>query len=206
LAARFERVVVDLGTGDGRYVLARAAAEPRALVLGLDANAAGMVEAASRAARRGPPNARFAVAAAERLPPELGGLIDEVRVHFPWGSLLRGLLGAAGQPSILAGLAGLLRPGAETTALLSVTPHDRSAGLPALEDTLGPELDRRYAREGLRLLDWRPATRDEVAASHSTWAKRLAAGDARPVWLLRAARGRSGCRRSRRDEVGRCRQ
>jgi 16S rRNA (adenine(1408)-N(1))-methyltransferase len=50
-------------------VLAAAAARPDTLVIGVDANAAGMTEAARRAARRGAlPNALFAVAAAEHPP------------------------------------------------------------------------------------------------------------------------------------------
>ncbi|HEY3109894.1 MAG TPA: DUF1698 domain-containing protein, partial [Chloroflexota bacterium] len=38
LAAGQGRLVLDLGCGDGRYVLARAAAESGALVVGVDAN------------------------------------------------------------------------------------------------------------------------------------------------------------------------
>jgi 16S rRNA (adenine(1408)-N(1))-methyltransferase len=50
-------------------VLAAAAARPDTLVIGVDANAAGMNEASRRAARRGAlPNALFAVAAAEHPP------------------------------------------------------------------------------------------------------------------------------------------
>lgn len=62
-------MAIDLGTGDGHHVLAAAAAHPATLVIGLDANAAGMIEASRRAARRGAlPNALFAVAAAEHPP------------------------------------------------------------------------------------------------------------------------------------------
>jgi len=62
-------VALDLGTGDGRHVLAAAAARPDTLVIGVDANADGMVDASRRAARRGAlPNALFAVAAAEHPP------------------------------------------------------------------------------------------------------------------------------------------
>jgi 16S rRNA (adenine(1408)-N(1))-methyltransferase len=62
-------VALDLGTGDGRTVLAAAAARPDTLVIGVDANASGMQEASRRAARRGAlPNALFAVAAAEHPP------------------------------------------------------------------------------------------------------------------------------------------
>jgi 16S rRNA (adenine(1408)-N(1))-methyltransferase len=62
-------VALDLGTGDGRAVLAAAAARPDALVIGVDASAAAMAESSRRAARRGAlPNALFAVAAAEHPP------------------------------------------------------------------------------------------------------------------------------------------
>jgi tRNA G46 methylase TrmB len=62
-------VAIDLGTGDGRFVLAAAAARPDTLVIGLDADAAAMADASRRAARRGAiPNALFAVAAAEHPP------------------------------------------------------------------------------------------------------------------------------------------
>ena len=62
-------MAIDLGTGDGRSVLAAAAARADALVIGVDASAAAMAEASRRAARRGAlPNALFAVAAAEHPP------------------------------------------------------------------------------------------------------------------------------------------
>jgi 16S rRNA (adenine(1408)-N(1))-methyltransferase len=62
-------VTLDLGTGDGSHVLATAAQRLDTLVIGVDANAAGMAEASRRAARGDAlPNALFAVAAAEHPP------------------------------------------------------------------------------------------------------------------------------------------
>jgi methylase of polypeptide subunit release factors len=62
-------VAIDLGTGDGRSVLAAAAARPDALVIGVDASAEAMATASRRATRRSAlPNALFAVAAAEHPP------------------------------------------------------------------------------------------------------------------------------------------
>ena len=62
-------MAIDLGTGDGRYVLRAAAERPNTLVIGLDANTAAMAAASRRAARRNAlPNALFAVAAAEHPP------------------------------------------------------------------------------------------------------------------------------------------
>jgi 16S rRNA (adenine(1408)-N(1))-methyltransferase len=169
-------------------VLAAAAAQPDRLVVGVDANAAAMAVASRRAAasprRGGLPNALFAVAAAEALPHELDGLADLVTVHFPWGSLLRGLLGA--DPAIMTGLTRVMRPGATLSLLLSSTDRDRGAGVAPLQEPAVRALAGAYADWGLEVTEARPATAADVAAAHSTWGKRLGAGGRRPAWLLRA--------------------
>jgi 16S rRNA (adenine(1408)-N(1))-methyltransferase len=99
-------------------------------------------------------------------------------INFPWASLLRGVLGH--DDAVLAGVARLLAPGASATALVSVVPRD---GVPPIPDAA--VLASAFARHGLRLAEARPATVAEVAASGSSWAKRLRAGRERPVTLLR---------------------
>jgi 16S rRNA (adenine(1408)-N(1))-methyltransferase len=176
-------VAVDLGTGDGRHVLAMAAREPETLVIGVDASAPAMADSSRRASRgrTALPNALFAVAAAERPPAALHGLAESLTVNFPWGSLLRGLLGA--DDSVLAGVARLMAPGAAGTVLLSVVRRDGVPPVPAV----GP-LGVAYERHGLELVEMRPASAEEVAASGSSWAKRLRAGRDRPVTLMRLRR------------------
>lgn len=83
--------------------------------------------------------------------------------------------------TVLAGIARLAAPGASVTALVSVVARDGVAGVPPSD-----ELATTYVRHGLRLQEARPATADEIAASGSSWAKRLRAGSARPVTLLRS--------------------
>lgn len=173
-------------------MLAAAAAHLDALVIGVDADAAAMVEASRRAGRPagrgGLPNALFAVAAAEALPAELDGLIDSLTVQFPWGSLLRGVLRP--ESAILAGLARVTRPGATVTLLVSVTGRD-SAGIEPLDAGAIERLACPYAEHGLRLVEGRPATAADLARSHSTWGKRLRAGGERPAWLIRFERSPS---------------
>lgn len=108
----------------------------------------------------------------------LNDLADSLTINFPWGSLLRGVLGH--DDAVLAGVAQMLAAGAAGTALVSVLPRD---GMPAIPPPA--ELAATYARHGLWLAEARPATPAEVAASGSSWAKRLQAGRARPVTLLR---------------------
>ncbi len=181
-------MVADIGTGDGRAVLARARAEPGSLVLGVDAATAAMAETSGRAARRGPANAMFLAAGAEALADTaLAGRMDLVTVWFPWGSLLRGVLGLDG--CALAGIAALPAPGGRIEILASVLPSDRIEGISSLDASLGPGICRAWAAIGIELVSMRLATNDEIAASRSSWARRLgAAGDARPVWRLELCR------------------
>jgi 16S rRNA (adenine(1408)-N(1))-methyltransferase len=170
-------------------VLAAAAAQPDRLVIGIDANAAAMAEASRRAARRpergGLPNALFVTAAAEALPSELSGLADLVTVHFPWGSLLRGLLAA--DPAVMGGLVRVMRPGAALTMVLSSTPRDRRVGVAPIHEPALQALAGAYRRYGVGVTRLRPATAADVAATHSSWGKRLGGGRQRPAWLLEAA-------------------
>jgi 16S rRNA (adenine(1408)-N(1))-methyltransferase len=144
-----------------------------------------MAPAARQAARRRLANVLLVAARAEELPPELDGLADDVRVHFPWGSLLRGIVVA--DAGIAAGLARLTRPGGAVTAVLSVTGRERGLGLPALDGIAG-SLAAGYAEHGLTLVEWRPASAPEIAGTRSSWAKRLGAGQRREAWLLRLVR------------------
>jgi 16S rRNA (adenine(1408)-N(1))-methyltransferase len=99
-------------------------------------------------------------------------------INFPWASLLRGVLGH--DDAVLAGIARMLAPGAAGTALVSIVPRDGMPQLPPAE-----RLAAAYGIHGLELVETRPATAAEVAATRSSWAKRLRAGSARPVTMLK---------------------
>jgi 16S rRNA (adenine(1408)-N(1))-methyltransferase len=158
-------------------VLARAHAEPRTLTIGIDANAASMIESSRRAARPdrkgGRPNALFVVAAAEAPPPELACLAGEVTIVLPWGSLLAGVLGR--DERVTAGVASLVAPGGRVRALVSTTACD-GPDLPALDDAFATAIAGAWARHGLSLEAFRRATVEELAATPSTWARRLRLG------------------------------
>jgi 16S rRNA (adenine(1408)-N(1))-methyltransferase len=172
-------------------VLRRAAAEPDAFVLGLDANAAGMADASRRTppvGRRGStPNAAFVVAAAEAVPGELVGRASLLTVNFPWGSLLRGILGC--DDAALAGLASLLMPDGRIEVLTSLGARD-AGSLGVSPDRLADRLAiaAAWLRHGLELISHRPATAPELAACGSSWSKRLRSSANRSVVLAGSRR------------------
>src|SRR5687767_12442682 len=105
-------VVIDIGTGDGRFVSAAARANPNKFYIGVDASAKALEKPSMRATRKpkkgGLPNAMFVQAAVEDLPDEFNGVADEIHIHFPWGSLLKAV--ATGGADVLASLRRIAAP------------------------------------------------------------------------------------------------
>ncbi|HEV2236415.1 MAG TPA: class I SAM-dependent methyltransferase [Ktedonobacterales bacterium] len=169
------RVLVDVGTGDGRFVRAAALADPAIFAIGLDA----CREQLRQTARTAPPNALYVIANALALPRELDARATHLTINFPWGSLLAGLL--AGDPALVARLAAIARPGtaldvrlnAGALAEAGATLEDGAAAVRAALVAAGFALRRPVALG--------PA---ELRACPTTWAHRLAFGrDPRALWL-----------------------
>jgi hypothetical protein len=154
-------------------------------VLAIDASHAAMREASRRAAaparRGGLPNARFLVSGAEQLPAELAGFASLVTVHFPWGSLLRAAAGR--DPDGAAMIARLVAPNGRLRLLLSAAERDATSG--GVGDLDPAAVIAAYAELGLEARACRTASADDLAAAHSTWARRLlASGRDRRTWLI----------------------
>ena len=120
--------MIDVGAGDGRLV-ATAASDPDTFAVAVDANSAALREGLRRARKAKITNALFVAAAAEMLPRPFSGTATEVRVHYPWGSLLTSLV--TGSRQVVNGIAALLRPGGRLTVLVSVIEATASKASPA---------------------------------------------------------------------------
>ena len=174
-AAGAARVIVDLGTGDGRFVAHLAQQHPADLVIGVDA----CREQLRDVSRRAPGNALFVIANALALPRELDALAAQLWINFPWGSLLRSLLD--GDPALLTGLERIARPGATLTVRLN------GGALAEAGTTFehgGSEAQRSLRAVGIRVGALEQLDVAALRALPSSWAKRLAFGrDPRAIQL-----------------------
>jgi len=165
--ANYQRVILDLGTGDGRYVRYLADRNPGWFVIGVDACRENLREH-SRAKL---PNALFVIASAQELPRELNGLISHVTINFPWGSLLESLL--AGDSKLMCGLESISR---------AVTSIDlRLNGGAMVETGTVLEAGAKKIHNNLLRAGWQvnaPVSMNAHALRSfpTTWAKRLAFG------------------------------
>lgn len=191
VAGQYDEVLLDLGTGDGRFVHQHARAHPRTLCIGVDPVGEAMQEMSSRAQRKpmrgGASNALFVVAAIEDLPAGLVGVADVVTINYPWGSLLRGLVDP--NPDSLRRLRELLRPGARLILLLNYSVFEDPEyvgrlGLPALdEDHVASRMLPAFAAAGLPVQD---SGFFDSAPHRTTWGQRLVKGSGRKTLRIEA--------------------
>jgi len=186
------RVVVDVGAGDGRWAYESAKENPDTVFIAIDPDADNLAEYAFRASRKasrgGVDNVAFVVAPVETLPQELDAIADVIRVNFPWGSLLRGLLVA--DEATLTALKRIATRGASFQAVMSYDPsHDTNAfagaPLPPLnEDYIDRTLTSALAQRGLSLTERRQVFPDEALELPSTWGRRLLHARPRDVYFV----------------------
>lgn len=187
-----EGVIIDIGTGDGRFVSAAARANPNKFYIGIDANVKPLEKISMKATRKpskgGLSNALFVQAAVEDLPEELNGVADEIHIHFPWGSLLKAV--AVGDASVLAALRRIAAPDCLLEIVIGMDPErDKTEierlELPELSSTyLDDVLIPKYKSAGFKILDHGSLSASHWPKLETSWARKLQAGSNREVVFL----------------------
>ena len=170
-----DRVLLDLGTGDGRYARILAGRFPGWFIIGLDSCRENLREHSQAKLT----NLLFIIASAQSLPEELHGLVSHIAINFPWGSLLDSLL--TGDSALMESL--------ESVAQREATLDLRLNGGALVEAGSMLETGANTIYNNLCRVGWAMKAplfmnHHELRAFPSTWAKRLAFGrDPRAVML-----------------------
>ena len=151
--AQYKKCVLDIGTGDGRFVYENALENSDTLFVGIDPAASQMKTFSAKANRKRLDNVFFVVGSVELLPDELWGVADEVFILLPWGSLLEHVVKPDAE--FLKNRAGLLKPTASVASGISGAQVNISFGYsPELEPSETarlklPELSEIYLAQEL---------------------------------------------------------
>src|SRR6266508_2372963 len=163
LARGCERLVVDVGAGDGRFAYAYARDHPEAFVVALDPVKENLRELSHRALRK----------------PGRGGLPN---VLFVWGVVER-------PPPELAGRVFLARAGAALDLVLNAEVWEEPVPLEARDlprltvDYVGATLAPRFHARGIEIRQVGRLAREEIERLPSTWARRLSHGREHPNFV-----------------------
>lgn len=192
LALTGEGIVIDIGTGDGRFVYQSARQNPKKFYIGIDPNVRPLEKISEKIYRKpakgGAPNVLFIQAAVEELPAELDGVADELHVHFPWGSLLRTV--ATGDVVMLQNVRRICAPEALLEVVMGLDPARDQSEIERLELTplslefIDQQLASRYLTAGFEITERGMIPAAEWPEFNTSWAKRLQQNDQRPITYL----------------------
>ncbi len=197
-----EGVIIDLGTGDGRFVYQCAQRNPHRFYIGIDASTSALEKISEKVHRKpakgGLPNVLFVQAAVEDLPSELDGIADEVHVHFPWGSLLRAV--ATGDRAALEGMRRVCAADALLEVVIGLDfERDKSEierlGLGSLTpEYVSDVLIPRYRAAAFEIIESGMLGPSEWPALQTSWAKRLKSGGTNRslIYLIARAANQEG--------------
>lgn len=175
----YNRLILDLGTGDGKFAFHLADKFPDDFVIGLDSCRENL-HAYSRAKLS---NLLYVIANAQQIPFELNGLISHININFPWGSLLESLL--SGDANLFCGLEKI------STSHALINLHLNAGALNEQGWTLLNGVDQievNLRRAGWQINYPKQMNIQALKKFQSTWSKRIAFGrDPRVISL-------SGCK------------
>lgn len=187
---------IDLGTGDGMYVLRLAREKPEWLVVGVDAAQdsldKGLKKAAKKPARGGAPNAKFICANVLEMPIDLVEVADSLSINFPWGSLLTACAVPQNTnfPPFIKVLQTLLKGEGTLTVYLNAYVFEdeemrRTLELPELtEDFVQSTLLPAYQQAGFICIEQKTYTPDAKLPVRTTWGGQLSRNSGRSSMML----------------------
>jgi len=188
---KFDKTILDIGTGDGRFVYKKAQEEEKVFYVGMDPAERQLKTYSSKANRKRLNNCLFVVGSIENIPPELFLSFDEIYINLPWGSLLekivktdintviniKKLLKKNGTATIILGYAPELEPSETKRLLLPRIDHEY------IEKTILPSFEKDFNVKVFRKID-----KTDLGRYETTWAKKLKFGRNREIYLVEMER------------------
>jgi 16S rRNA (adenine(1408)-N(1))-methyltransferase len=186
--SQFNKCIVDLGTGDGRFVYEQALTEPTTLYIGIDPAQNQMKEFSAKVNRKRLKNVLLVVGSAEVLPVELSNIADQVFIILPWGSLLEQVVKPT--DNFLSNLKNLLKRIGEVAIIFGYSPELEPSetvrlGLKEInKEFVEKEVVPLYTKAGFQCDEVVTANSSLLENLSTSWAKNLQSTKERPLFML----------------------
>ena len=184
----FKKVVLDLGTGDGRYVYKNALINLDTFYIGVDPSASSLEEFSKKAVKQKLNNTLFVVGSLEVFPNELEGIADELVINLPWGTLLLAIVKPT--PQTLVKLASILKKPGMLTVIFGYDSNLEPSETKRLnlatitEKQITEEIIPSFEEKGFVLQKCATLSPPDLKMLESTWGKKIALRQERPVFML----------------------
>ena len=185
----YNKTIVDLGTGDGRFVFKQALKNPNNLYIGIDPSEKQLEIYSKEANKKRLENVLFVLGSVEILPEEVLNIADYVYINLPWGTLLDSIVNPTRNG--VNTIASILK----TNGIVEITlgyqdetepGETQRLKLPVLNEELVKEVI--YPAFGgyanLNLEKYKEIGKKDLKGLDTSWAKKLTFGNDRPLYKL----------------------
>ncbi|MCI0502023.1 MAG: hypothetical protein L0Y48_00335 [Fusobacteria bacterium] len=181
LVSGYQKIIIDLGTGNGKFVIEGAKKEPLNFFIGIDP-VADNISAYLRKKKKslklhGNENYIFVISSIEAIPEELFNIADEIHINFPWGSLLEGIV--KGEYNLLTNIYKIANKAAEiqmtfTYSSIYEAGEIERRKLPELSlKYIDKSLREKFQEAGLNIIKYSNLEEQELKNFGTLWSKRI---------------------------------
>lgn len=178
------KTIIDLGTGDGRFVYKMAKENPENKYIGVDPMLSQTEKYQRKINREKLKNVELIEASVENLPESLTNTANEVYINFPWGSLLAAV--AKPNKKIIKNIVKLLKSDGALKIVLGYSEDAEPSETQRLELEKLDEnkIIQAFGELGTVLVSSHSVEKNEMRKIESSWGKKLTFGQDRKILSL----------------------
>jgi 16S rRNA (adenine(1408)-N(1))-methyltransferase len=187
LCKKFEKAILDIGTGDGRFVLKNALKDKKNLYVGMDPAEKQLKISSKKVNRKRLSNSLFILGSIENTPPELFSLIDKIFINLPWGTLLEKIVKS--ENSSVKNLYDLLKDEGEIEVIFGYLPElepseTKRLDLPKISSEVDVQQIFSSFKKHFTIVEMLRINKKDLGKLETTWAKKLKFGNDRDIYRI----------------------
>ena len=192
LSSKFAYSVLDIGTGDGRFVYKMAKENHEKLFVGMDPSQKQLEIYSKKINKEKLENVLLVLGSVEIPPQELIGKFDEIYINFPWGSLLGGI--ATANTKIVETICKFCKPYSQIEIIFGYsdeaepTEYERLQLEKIDQELIANKIVPEFSKFGFKLEHLEELRKEVLVKIGSSWAKKLKFGQDRKMFRLALVR------------------
>lgn len=187
MCGKYEKVILDLGTGDGRFVFKNALKNKSTLYIGLDPAEKQIQIYSKKSNRRRLKNALYVIGSLENLPDELYSTVDKIFINLPWGTLLEKIVKS--NETYIRELSTILKKDGEIEIIFGYLPElepseTERLSLPLIENESDVLKTFSTFKKTFEVIEMKRLLKEDLDKIETTWAKKLKFGKDRFIYKI----------------------
>ena len=182
-------IIIDIGTGDGKFIYNLAKQYPNRFFIGIDPNHKGVINQSAKIykkpAKGGLNNILYVLASVEDLPDELNDSANQIFIILPWGSLLDGIVKV--RKKVFRSIQKIAKKRAQIDIVLGYekTAEGRQIDLPEINlNYINNKMRYKLENLSFKIKEIKEIDKQNIKEINTSWAKKLSFGKNRSFFYI----------------------